>query len=115
MLDTSSAKAERSSIGAAIAAGAVASALQKARRCNMRSSLDLRPCCHAILSLHAPALDGSGLDEAKHHVLDREPDQDDGQQAGEHFGNVELVLALEDVPAEPTLARRYAEHQLGRD
>ena len=30
-------------------------------------------------------------------------------------GDVELVLALEDVPAEAALARRHAEHQFGRD
>jgi len=36
MLDTSSAKDERISVGDAKAMGAAASALQKLRRCNMR-------------------------------------------------------------------------------
>src|ERR1700722_7210243 len=99
MLETSSANAERISIGAARAAGAIASALQKPRRCNISSSIGSTPGV-APLGLHAPALDRSLLDHAKHHVLDREADQDDGQEAGEYFRNVELVLALEDVPAE---------------
>ena len=37
------------------------------------------------------------------------------KQAREHGGNVEHVLVLVDVPAEPALAGRDAEHQLGRD
>src|SRR5665213_3875520 len=65
--------------------------------------------------LHAPALYRSGLDETKHHVLDRKPDQDDREQAGENFRNIELVLALEDVPAEPALPRRHTEYQFRRD
>src|SRR5450830_1833027 len=65
--------------------------------------------------LHAPALDCSLLDKTKHHVLDREADQNDGKQTGKHFRNVKLILAFEDVPAETALARRHAEHQLSRD
>src|SRR6202158_2709047 len=66
-------------------------------------------------ALHAPALDRSGFDKAKHNVLDCKTNQNDREQASEHFRNVELVLALEYVPAEPALTRRYAEYQFGRD
>src|ERR1700733_9224149 len=69
----------------------------------------------APLRLHAPALNGPGFDQAKHPVLDRESNEDDGQEAGKHFGNIELVLALEDVPAKPALTRRDAEYEFSRD
>src|SRR5664280_1252751 len=111
MLETSSAKAERSSIGVA-RTGVAARALQKVRLCIMKSSRLIHARLVTQSGLHAPALDCSGLDEAKHHVLDREPDQDDGEQAGKHFRNVELIFAFEDVPAEPALARRHAEYEL---
>src|ERR1700722_9466487 len=69
----------------------------------------------APLRLHAPALNGPGFDQAKHPVLDCESDEDDGEQAGEDFGNIKLVLALEDVPAKSALTGRDAEHEFSRD
>src|SRR6185437_12315912 len=110
MLDTSLAIAERRSAGIARTAGATARALQKSRLRIIGSS-----CCPPGSCLHAPALDRSGLYEAKYDVLDREADEDDGQQPREDFRNVELILALENVPAEPALAGRHAEHKLGGD
>src|SRR5580658_1063584 len=67
------------------------------------------------LRLHTPALDGTGLDQAKHAVLDREPNQNDREQTRKDFRYVELVLALKDVPAKAALPRRHAEHKFGRD
>ena len=101
MLDTSSAKAERISIGDANATGAAAIALQKLRLCNIKLFLILPPARHyACMPQRWTVLVSI---KRNTHVLDRKTDQDDGQKARKHFGNVELVLALEDVPAEPAL------------
>src|SRR3569623_1417739 len=69
----------------------------------------------AILRLHAPSIDGVGLDGAEDDVLDHKTDDDDGQETGEHRRDVQAVLVLGDEPAETTGAGRHAEHQFGGD
>src|SRR2546426_2029009 len=66
-------------------------------------------------ALHAPATHGSRFDAAKDHVLDQKPDDDHGQKAGEHAGNLELILVLVDEPTQPPGARRDAEDELRGD
>src|SRR5215831_1814525 len=67
------------------------------------------------LPLHAPALDGRVLDRAEDHALDEEPDENHGDEAGEHRRNFQLVLIFEDEPAEAAAARGDAEHEFCRD
>jgi hypothetical protein len=50
-------------------------------------------------------LDRSGFDETEHDVFDCEANQNNGEKASEHFRDIELIFALEDVPAKPALAR----------
>src|SRR5690606_29619340 len=61
-------------------------------------------------ALHAPAPHGAGLDRLEDHVLDEQPEQDHGQKAREHVRDQELILALEDIPAEAAGARADPEH-----
>lgn len=65
--------------------------------------------------LHAPALDRPAFDPAEDDVFDEQADHDDGQQAAEHFGDVELVFGFKNEPAEATLAGRHAEHEFSGD
>ena len=67
------------------------------------------------LGLHAPAADGAVLDRAEDDVFDEEAEDDDCQEAREYFGNSELILVLEDVPAEAARTGAHAEHELVRE
>src|ERR1700760_586818 len=58
--------------------------------------------------LHAPTIDGVGLDSAEDDVLDDEPDNNDGKQAREHGWDVEAVLVFENKPTKTAGARRDA-------
>src|SRR6202011_6211964 len=84
-----------------------------------RATADARPrsrgARRVALELHAPFAHGGELDAAEDDALDEEADNDDGEQAGEDIGGLELVAVLEDEPAEPARARAHAEHQLGGD
>src|SRR5574340_61572 len=65
--------------------------------------------------LHAPFADGTVFQCAEDQVLDHQADQNDREQAGEHVGDLQLVLVLVDVPAQSAGAGAHAEHQLGGD
>jgi hypothetical protein len=51
----------------------------------------------------------------KNQAFDRQAAQDHGDESGEDRWNVELVLGLEDEPAEAALSGACTEHELGRD
>ena len=65
--------------------------------------------------MKAPAHHGAPLDHLEDQVLDEEADGDHREQAGEHRGDIERVLALIDEPAEAAIAGADAEDELGRN
>ena len=60
---------------------------------------DVQDRC-ARLCLHSPSADGASLDGPEDQVLNQQPKQDDRQETGEHVGDQELILVLENVPAQ---------------
>src|SRR6478672_640516 len=67
------------------------------------------------LTLHAPAADGPRLDQSEHDVFDKKTDENDRKQSGKNLRNIELILRLENIPAQSALPRRGAEDKLGSD
>src|SRR5688572_2644626 len=65
------------------------------------------------LRQHAPASNGAVFDRPEDHILDEQPEQDDGQQAGEHVRDQQLVLVLVDEPADASGTGTRAEEELG--
>lgn len=53
-------------------------------------------------NLHPPAPHGAIFDRLEDHVLDEQAKQNHRQQAGEDVRYQQLVLVLEDVPADAT-------------
>src|SRR5229473_4026910 len=68
-----------------------------------------------VSMLHSPFMDSCALDGAKDQVLDAEADHDDGEETGEDARGLELVLVLEDEPAQAARAAAHAEDQLRGD
>lgn len=62
--------------------------------------------------LHAQALHSRRFNEAENHVLHEKANQNDGKQASKDLGDVEQILAFENVPTQSALAGGGAEHQL---
>src|SRR5579862_8884963 len=66
-------------------------------------------------NLHAPAADSSMFNAAEDHIFHDEPEQDDGEEAGENVRDEELSFLFEDVPAEAARSGADAEDQFGGD
>jgi hypothetical protein len=69
----------------------------------------------AGLGLHPPQPHGHRLDISEDEILHDHADEDHRQQARRHRRDIEHVLVLIDVPAQPAFAGGDAENELGRD
>jgi len=75
-------------------------------------------CSPRFSPLHPPQRDGARLDGAEDHGFDHEPDEDDGEQAGERPRGLELGARLEDcgmiLPTRSSFRRRPLQDELQR-